>query len=170
MTANALMMAAMMLPGALPAVVRRARIDGRALAAPVFAGSYFALWVAVGLALYALSAPGTAVAGSVAIGAGLYELTPFKRECRQRCQEQMRSGVRFGLYCVGASIGLMATLAAIGAMSVAWVAIVAAVVLAQKMLPPRASMDVPVAVALIALGVLIVVAPESVPGVMPAGM
>jgi predicted metal-binding membrane protein len=170
MTASALSMAAMMLPGAVPAVVRRARVGGRALPVPVFATSYFALWALVGLALYALHEPGAVTAGAVTIAAGIYELTPLKRECRLRCQEHVRSGVQFGVYCVGASIGLMAMLAAIGAMSVAWMSIVGAVVLAQKVLPPRAAIDVPMALAIVALGVVVAVAPESVPGVMPAGM
>jgi predicted metal-binding membrane protein len=160
----------MMLPGAVPAAMRRARVDRGALAVPFFATSYFALWALVGLALYALHEPGAATAGAVTIAAGLYELTPLKRKCRLRCQERARSGVQFGLYCVGASIGLMAMLAAIGAMSVAWMSIVAAVVLAQKLLRPRAALDVPLALAIIALGVLIALAPQSVPGVMPAGM
>src|SRR6266496_1774502 len=44
------MMAAMMLPGAVPAVVRCARAKGRLRAAPLFAGSYLAVWTVVGLA------------------------------------------------------------------------------------------------------------------------
>ena len=42
------MMAAMMLPGALPAVVRFVRDNGRVLAAPVFAASYLAVWILIG--------------------------------------------------------------------------------------------------------------------------
>jgi predicted metal-binding membrane protein len=48
-------------------------------------------------------------------------------------------------------------------MSVAWMSVIAGLVLAQKLLPPRASTDVPVARAIVALGIL-VVAPASVPG------
>jgi hypothetical protein len=39
MSAGALMMATMMLPGAVPAVVRRARVDGDVMAAPLFRAS-----------------------------------------------------------------------------------------------------------------------------------
>jgi predicted metal-binding membrane protein len=162
----ALMMAAMMLPGALPATLRRAGVDARA----VFAASYFALWTLVGIALAALNQPGATIAGVVTIAAGVYELTPLKRECRRRCQEYTRSGVEFGIWCVGASVGLMAMVVAIGAMNAAWMAVVAALVLAQKVLPPRAAIDIPLAIAIVVLGVLIVVAPDSVPGVMPAAM
>jgi hypothetical protein len=44
-------------------------------------------------------------------------------------------------------------------MSVAWMAVVAAVILAQKLLPPRLSLDVPLALAIVGLGVLVMVAP-----------
>ncbi|HET6919528.1 MAG TPA: DUF2182 domain-containing protein [Jiangellaceae bacterium] len=51
------MMAAMMLPGAAPAVVRRARASGRVGAVPLFVGSYLAVWTLVGVAVYALYRP-----------------------------------------------------------------------------------------------------------------
>jgi len=146
------MMAAMMLPGAVPAA---ARVRG-ALAVPFFAGSYLVVWTAVGLAVYAVYRPhGAVVAGALTIAAGLYELTPLKRHCRWRCRESVRSGFEFGGWCVGSSIGLMLVLLALGAMSVTWMALVAVLVLAQKLLPPRAALDVPVALAIVGLGVLV---------------
>jgi predicted metal-binding membrane protein len=146
------MMAAMMLPGAVPAA---ARVRG-ALAVPFFAGSYLVVWTAVGLAVYAVYRPhGAAVAGALTIAAGLYELTPLKRHCRRRCRERVRSGFEFGVWCVGSSLGLMAVLLALGAMSVTWMALVAVLVLVQKLLPPRAALDVPVALAIVGLGILV---------------
>jgi len=146
------MMAAMMLPGAVPAA---ARVRG-ALAVPFFAGSYLVVWTAVGLAAYAVYRPhGAAVAGALTIAAGLYELTPLKDRCRRRCRESVRSGFEFGVYCVGSSIGLMVVLLALGAMSITWMVVVALLVLAQKLLPPRAVLDVPVALAIVGLGVLV---------------
>ena len=147
------MMAAMMLPGTLPAV---SRLRGSILAAPFFAVSYLAVWVLVGLLVYALYEPhGTTVAGVLTIAAGLYELTPLKRECRRRCLASQQSGFQFGVYCVGSSIGLMVMLVALGVMSVAWMAIVAALVLLQKLLPPRVWLDLPVALAIVTLGIVI---------------
>lgn len=148
------MMAAMMLPSAIPAIARRARErDGRR-AAPLFAGSYAAAWMLVGLAICILYRPlGTLAAGTIVAGAGLYELTPLKRECRRRCLRRVRSGLRFGVYCLGSSIGLMAVLLAIDVMSVALMCAIALVVLAQKLLPPRPAMDVPLALALVATGI-----------------
>jgi predicted metal-binding membrane protein len=162
------MMAAMMLPGAAAAVVRRARASGRAGAVPLFAGSYLAVWALVGVAVYALYRPhGSFAAGAVAIAAGAYELTPLKRHFRRRCRESVRSGLEFGLYCVGSSIGLMLMLVALGVMSVTWMSVITILVLAQKLLPPKAGIDVPLALAIAGLGILIVIAPSLVPGLAP---
>ncbi len=162
------MMAAMMLPGATPAVLDRARATGRASTALPFAGAYLAVWAAVGLAVHALDRPhGTAAAGALTIAAGAYELTPLKRACRRRCREGVRSGWALGLCCVGSSVGLMAVLVAVGVMSVAWMGVIAALVLAQKLLPVRAAVDAPLALAIVALGVVFVAAPGAIPGLTP---
>jgi predicted metal-binding membrane protein len=160
------MMAAMMLPGAAPAVLRRARSEVRAV--PLFVVSYLAVWTLVGVAVYAAYRPhGAAVAGVVAIAAGIYELTPLKQHFRRRCRESVGSGVAFGLHCVGSSIGLMLMLVALSVMSVTWMSAIAVLVLVQKLLPATAAVDVPLALTIVALGILIVVAPSSVPGLMP---
>jgi len=162
------MMAAMMLPGAAPAVLRRAHASGRVRAVPLFIGSYLAVWALVGVAVYALYRPhGPVAAGVVTVAAGVYELTPLKRYFRQRCRDSGRSGFGFGLCCVGSSIGLMATLVALGVMSVTWMAVIAVLVLAQKLLPPRVTIDVPLALAIIGLGIVIIAAPSAVPGLTP---
>ncbi|WP_345762019.1 DUF2182 domain-containing protein [Diaminobutyricibacter sp. McL0608] len=163
------MMAAMMLPGAAPAVVRSAEASGHAGAVPAFIVSYLAVWTVVGLLVYALYRPHTTlVAGLVAVAAGVYELTPLKRRFRTRCRDGIRSGIVFGLYCVGSSIGLMLLLVTLSVMSIPWMFVIAAVVVAQKLVPPRLAIDIPVAVAIVALGVLIVVAPAAVPGLIPS--
>jgi predicted metal-binding membrane protein len=162
------MMAAMMLPGAVPAVSRHARPSPRVRVVPLFVGSYLAVWTLVGVAVYALYRPhGTFVAGTTAIAAGLYELTPLKQHFRRCCRESVRSGFEFGLYCVGSSIGLMLMLVALGVMSVTWMSVIAALILAQKLLPAKAAIDVPLALAIVGLGVLIVIAPSAVPGLTP---
>lgn len=161
------MMAAMMLPGAGPAVLRRARA-GSARAVPLFAGSYLAVWALTGVAVYALYRPhGTLAAGVVVIAAGVYELTPLKRRFRRRCRETAGSGFGFGLCCVGSSAGLMAMLVVLDMMSVGWMAVIAVLVTVQKLLPPRATLDVPLALVIVAFGVLIIVDPFSVPGLTP---
>jgi predicted metal-binding membrane protein len=162
------MMAAMMLPGAAPAVVRHAHATGRVRAVPLFAGSYLAVWALVGVAVYALYRPhGPLAAGAVAIAAGAYEFTPLKQHFRRRCRESARSGLEFGLCCAGSSIGLMAMLVALGVMSVTWMSVIAVLVLAQKLLPAKAAIDVPLALAIAGLGIMIIIAPASVPGLTP---
>ena len=163
------MMAAMMLPGAAPAVLRRAQASGRVRAVPMFVGSYLAVWTLVGVAVYAVYRPhGTLVAGTLAIAAGVYEFTPLKRHCRRRCRESVRSGFQFGRYCVGSSIGLMLMLVALGVMSVTWMSVIAVLIVAQKVLPAKAAIDVPLALAIVGLGIVVVLAPSSVPGLMPS--
>jgi len=150
------MMTAMMLPSAVPAITRRARSRDGALAAPRFAGSYLGIWALAGCALWLLYRPPAHVtAGALVVAAGLYELTPLKRICRQRCRERVRSGLRFGVYCLGSSIGLMLVLVAVDAMSVALMVATACVVLVQKLLPPHPAVDVPLALAIVALGVVL---------------
>jgi hypothetical protein len=164
------MMAAMMLPGAAPAVVRHACARGRG-SAPLFAGSYLAVWALAGIAVYALVRPhGSMAAGAVVLAAGVYELTPVKRYFRRRCREDAGSGLEFGLCCVGSSIGLMAMLVALGVMSLVWMAVIAVLTGAQKLLPAKAAIDVPLALAIAGLGLVIVIAPSQVPGLMPPPM
>jgi predicted metal-binding membrane protein len=162
------MMAAMMLPGAAPAVLRHAYASGRVRAVPLFVGSYLAVWTVVGVAVYALYRPhGSLAAGAVAIAAGVYELTPLKQLFRRRCRKSVRSGYEFGFYCVGSSIGLMLILVALSVMSVTWMVVIAVLALVQKVLPANAAIDVPLALAIVGLGVLIVIAPSAVPGLTP---
>ena len=162
------MMAAMMLPGATVAISRRARDSGVVRAVAPFAAAYVAVWTAVGVLVYALYRPhGTLVAGIVVIAAGVYELTPVKRRCRTRCRQRVESGFGFGLDCVGSSIGLMAVLVVVGVMSIAWMSTITIVLIVQKLLPARIALDLPIALAILALGLLIVISPSSVPGLMP---
>jgi predicted metal-binding membrane protein len=159
------MMAAMMLPGAAPAAVRHARVRARRRGVPLFLVSYLAVWALVGLAVYATYRPhGTSTAAAVLIAAGVYELTPLKRHFRRRCHATIRSGVVFGLDCVGSSIGLMLILLALGVMSVTWMAVIAVVVAAQKLLPAKTEIDRPLGLAIVGLGILIMTVPSSVPG------
>jgi predicted metal-binding membrane protein len=162
------MMAAMMLPGAAPAILSRAHADGPVRAVVPFVASYLGVWTLVGALVYAVYRPhGSAAAGALVIAAGVYELTGLKQHCRRCCRESARSGFAFGLYCVGSSIGLMVMFVALGVMSVTWMGVIAALVLVQKLLPAQAAIDVPLALALVALGILIVIAPASVPGLTP---
>jgi predicted metal-binding membrane protein len=151
-----LMMAAMMLPGTVPAL---RRLVGSASNARVlrFPASYLAVWTLIGFLVYAVYRPhGTTTAALITVAAGLYEVTPLKRVCRRRCRETVRSGFAFGAYCLGSSIGWMAMLLALGPMSVTWMAIVALIVSFQKLAPPAPVLDGLLALGMCGLGIALV--------------
>jgi predicted metal-binding membrane protein len=173
------MMAAMMLPSALPAAVAIARRAPTVL----FAVGYLAVWTAYGLGAYGLFRLMTAfdtgwlawdrggpyVAGGVIVAAGLYELTPAKDRLLRRCRsphrrDAFRAGFANGLECVGCCFGLMAVLFALGVMSVVWMAVVAAVIFAEKVLPQGPRLTRFVALGLVVLGTWVAISPSSVPG------
>ncbi len=163
------MMAAMMLPGAVPAVVRATQTSGRLRAIATFVACYLAVWSLVGLAVYAFYRPhGYAVAGAVVIAAGIYELSPLKGRFRRSGYGSIALGWEFGLCCLGSSIGLMLALLAISPMSIGWMAVIAVLVTLQKLLPSKAAFDVPLALVIVGLGLLIIVAPSAVPAVTPS--
>lgn len=149
------MMAAMMLPGVAPTVLRMAAEQRSPLDVVGHIGSYLTVWALLGVPIYAVYRPHSpATAGAIAVAAGVYELTPLKRRFRQSCRDGASSGWVLGLRCVGSSIGLMVVMLAFGAMSLTWMAVAAAVVLVQKVLTPGRAVDVPVATAVVALGLI----------------
>jgi predicted metal-binding membrane protein len=174
------MTAAMMLPSTLP-VARVAR--GLPLG---FVAGYLAAWTAFGLAAYAIfrlvtsldpdwlawDRGGPFVAGGLIVGAGLYELTPLKGLLLRRSRSPRHSerhgalpaGLANGLDCVGCCFGLMAVLFALGVMSVLWMAIVAGVIFAEKVLQHGLRLPRFVALALVGLGIWVAVSPSSTPG------
>lgn len=132
------MMAAMMLPGAVPAVTTYTRTHRRHGAAVTFVATYVAVWTVFGIAAYAVYRPHGITTAVVLTGIAIaYELTPIKRRARQRCQQGARSGFHYGIYCLGSSIGLMLLLLAWGAMSVTWMCVIAAIVFVQKLVPVK---------------------------------
>jgi predicted metal-binding membrane protein len=93
------------LPGAAPAVLRRARAGG-VRAVPLFAGAYLAVWALAGVAVYAAYRPhGTPTAGAVVIAAAVYEGTPLKRQFRRRCRAATGSGFKSGFAVPGRAWG-----------------------------------------------------------------
>ena len=163
------MMAAMMLPGTVPAVLRHVRDSDRVPAGPLFVAAYLAVWTLVGVVLHAAYQPhATFTAGVLVLGAGVYEFTPLKRNLRRRCREHVSSGFAYGLCCAGSSLALMLIPVALGVMNLAWTAVITVVVTAQKLLPARTAVDVAQALLIAVLGVLILVAPSSVPGLTPS--
>jgi predicted metal-binding membrane protein len=201
------MMAAMMLPSAIPAVTLYAHLarDRTTLAPLVFAFGYLAVWVAAGLLAFGVAVAGSHVAGHVLawnrggrwlagaalLGAAAYQLTPLKEACLSKCRTPLglmlgswrpgrrggfRLGVASGAWCAGCCWALMASLFALGVMSIAWTALVAAVVGLEKTLPWRRVATGGAAGLLIALGILLLTVPDRIPlltlpgsGAMPPG-
>ena len=73
-------------------------------------------------------------------------------------------GTRHGAWCVGCCWALMAALFALGVMSIAWMTFVAALIAAEKTLPWRRTVTYGTAAILFLLGVLVVAAPDVIPG------
>ncbi len=72
-------------------------------------------------------------------------------------------GVEHGAWCVGCCWALMASLFALGVMSIVWMAFVAALIAVEKTLPWRRVATYGTAAILLALGVLLLAAPDVIP-------
>jgi predicted metal-binding membrane protein len=165
------MMTAMMLPSASPAIlmyaamVRKNAERGVALAAVwLFVAGYLLAWAGfsvlaallqaaleqTGLLMPMMPSASPWLSGALLLAAGAYQLTPLKSLCLSKCREPvqffithwhpgavgaLRMGAAHGAYCVGCCWLLMLLLFALGVMNLAWVALIAAFVLAEKLLP-----------------------------------
>jgi predicted metal-binding membrane protein len=159
----------------------------------VFVAGYLAVWTVYGLATYgvyrivvaadpgflAWDEQGPYVAGGAIVLAGLYQLTPLKATCLKHCRSPLhfvlqgwregrlatlRMGAEHGAYCVGCCWGLMLILFALGVMSLLWMAVVAGVIFAEKAIPAGRRVTRPLAIVFVALGIWVMAAPSSVPG------
>jgi predicted metal-binding membrane protein len=190
------MMAAMMLPSAAPTVQMFSRSRGGAQTAAFVVGYLFS-WTGYGLIAYAIyrairtEAPswlawdeqGPWVAGGALVLAGVYQLTPLKTACLRHCRSPLHfllrgragfggalwMGIEHGTICVGCCLGLMLALFALGVMSLFWMGLVALAILIEKVLPGGEAFARALAVVLIALGIWVAVAPDSVPGLTQPG-
>ena len=174
----------------------------RNLAQPVaFIGGYLVLWSAAGIGAYGLyalgrhalgaqlawDAGGRWFAGGVLAVAAAYELTPLKDVCLSKCRSPFgfllgtwRDGVRgafamgskHAAWCIGCCWALMTALFALGVMSILWMAVVAALITIEKLLPWRRVAVWSTTLLLLALAFGVLAAPGAVPGfVIPgAGM
>jgi predicted metal-binding membrane protein len=176
-----LMMAAMMLPTALPLVFEFARHSERRAGWQVATGlliaTYLGVWLAFGVAAYlaydALRMPWAnqrLIGGASLVLAGIYALTPFKRSSEARCRELcalhgplpfnlQRSavliGARYGVSCIGCSAALMVAMVMIGMSRLGWMAILSGLVLLYKLTPVHGKWHrTALAVAVGALGVV----------------
>jgi len=164
----------------------------------LFAAGYLVTWTAAGLVAYGLFDLGRALlgdqlawdelgrwlAGGTLLVAAVYELTPLKDVCLTKCRSPLgflvgswrgglagalNMGARHGAWCVGCCWALMASLFALGVMSLAWMAFVAALIALEKTLPWGRAATYATALVLLVLGVVLLAAPEAVPGLTVPG-
>jgi predicted metal-binding membrane protein len=141
------------------ASVVRSRGEGT-LPSVAFILGYLAIWTVAGLVpLAAIQLLGSSIAtpvigwlprlaGAVVVIAGLYQFTPLKNLCLRACRSPLgfvithdfgggapaaaRAGISHGLYCLGCCWALMAVLAVVGLMNLAWMAVIAIVFFLEK--------------------------------------
>jgi predicted metal-binding membrane protein len=158
----------------------------------LFVAGYLLTWAVAGVLAFAVgklafgiagdglswSNGGRAVAGATLLVAAVYELTPLKDACLGRCRSPLglllgswrdgpagavRMGAKNGAWCVGCCWALMASLFALGVMSIAWMAFVAALIAFEKTVPWRRVATYGTALMLICLGVMMLAAPHAIP-------
>jgi predicted metal-binding membrane protein len=193
------MMAAMMFPSVSPTVALYSRMTkGRSPVAPlVFTSGYLLTWTGAGLLAFGISDAGARLlggfswesegrwlAGGILVAAAAYELTALKNVCLTKCRSPLgfllgswrdglsgalSMGTRHGAWCVGCCWALMASLFALGVMSVAWMAFVAGLIAAEKTLPWGRAVTYGTAAILLVLGVVLIAAPDAIPGLTIPG-
>ena len=158
-----------------------------------FVGGYLLVWTAFGFVAYALfellrsldvdalswSRGGRYAAAGVIAVAAVYQLTPLKDVCLAKCRSPLafvvgswrpgrvgaaRMGIEHGAWCVGCCWALMATLFALGLMSITWTVAIAAVIALEKLLPWEAAPTAASPCCLIVLALGVALAPDDVPG------
>lgn len=164
----------------------------------LFASGYLITWAGAGLVAFAIGAAlgaisgdlfawdraGRWTAGATLLVAAAYELTPLKDACLGKCRSPLgallgswregpsgalRMGARNGAWCVGCCWALMASLFALGIMSVVWMAVVAGLIAFEKTVPWRRIASYGTAAVLLAIGVLVLAAPSAVPALTVPG-
>ena len=160
-----LMMLAMMLPSATPAIVLYARVrqtrggDASVAQTWVFLVGYLAVWLLFSIVAASVQSIATdpsmalrsrAAQGAVLVAVGLYQLSPLKSACVSQCRSPgqfisrhwrpgwegaFRLGVIHGAYCVGCCWMLMGLLFVGGVMNLLWVVGLTILVAAEKLLP-----------------------------------
>jgi predicted metal-binding membrane protein len=164
----------------------------------LFAAGYLIIWAVAGIAVFVIGASlnsvssdlfaweraGRWTAGATLIVAAVYELTPLKDVCLGKCRSPLGSllgswrdgkagavqmGAKNGAWCVGCCWALMASLLALGIMSITWMAVVAGLIAFEKTVPWRRLASYGTAAVLLALGLLVLTAPHSLPGLTTPG-
>lgn len=165
----------------------RSRGEG-ALPTISFVAGYLVVWTAAGLGpLAVIQLLGSSVtsplsgwlprlSGAVILLAGAYQLTPLKNACLRACRSPLgflmthdfgggapaaaRAGMSHGLFCLGCCWALMAVLAVLGLMNLAWMAAFAVVFFLEKNWRQGVMLARVVAVACLVVGAAVLVRPD----------
>jgi predicted metal-binding membrane protein len=164
----------------------------------VFASGYLATWAAAGVAAFGVAVGGGEtvgdvlawdragrwIAGATLLAAAIYELTPLKDVCLSKCRSPLgfllgswrdgpsgafAMGAKSGAWCVGCCWALMASLFALGVMSIWWMAVVAGLIALEKTLPWGRVATYGGAAVLLAGAVLLMAIPSAIPGLTIPG-
>lgn len=189
----AVMMVGMMAGPAAPvlllfAAARAKRGErGARLAVLMFGLGYVTVWVGfsacAALAQWALhetamlspamAASSPYLGGAILIGAGAYQLTPWKGACLTQCRSPLgflmtnwrdgqlgalQMGARHGAYCLGCCWALMCVLFVVGVMNLVWVAALTVFVLLEKVGPAGAIVARVAGAAMVLAGILLIAA------------
>ena len=182
------MTTAMMLPTSLPLILLFQQMLGRRrgarwLPAGLIAG-YLGVWSVFGLGLYAgdwvlhrlveavpgLEARAWVISALILLLAGLYQFTPLKYHCLDKCRsplsfiashwqgrhaarEAIGLGVHHGLFCIGCCWSLMLVMFAVGAGSLGWMLALSAVMALEKNAPWGRKIAAPLGLVLLAAGI-----------------
>ena len=192
------MMAAMMFPSVAPTVALYARMSRSRVLPVAFTTGYIATWAAAGVVAFLIALTinhaahgtlrwdnaGQRIAGVTLLVAAGYELTPLKEVCLGNCRSPLgtllgswragwagafRMGLGNGAWCVGCCWALMASLFALGVMSATWMAVVAGLIAIEKTIPWRRVATYGTTIVLVVLGVMMLLAPDALPGLTVPG-
>jgi predicted metal-binding membrane protein len=179
-----------LISGASAGLTRAARMSA-------FLTGYLLAWAGCGAVAYAavagtgrlvMASPGPARWLGVAIfaAAGIYQFTPWKDFCLRRCRSpigalmyyagfkgrsrDVRVGLHHGATCAGCCWGLMIVLVAVGVMNIAAMAVLAAVVFAEKLWRHGKLFGQVAGVALVVAGIVAIWYPWLLPGLHVSGM
>jgi predicted metal-binding membrane protein len=159
-----------------------------------FVLGYLLVWIASGLIPLAVMQVVTQLwmtppswlpraGGAVIILAGIYQFTPLKDTCLRACRSPLgfvmthnfgggplaaiRAGASHGFYCLGCCWALMAVLAVVGLMNIAWMAVIAAVFFIEKNVRRGELLPRLVGAVCVIAGLAIVVWPSALGGPAP---
>jgi predicted metal-binding membrane protein len=158
----------------------------------IFVSGYLLVWILPGVVIYFLAFQvegltgqsmwlmqnSTRISGAILVLAGLYQLSPLKNVCLSKCRTPLqflltswhdgyagafRMGVEHGAFCLGCCWLLFVILIPLGLMNLPVMALLTALIFAEKGLLAGRKIGLIAGVGLIAYGALVIVVPAALP-------